>query len=112
MASVLKFIMDQMEEIKMKIYLMTVVLLDILISTLLVAQQQPYPHLWSAQIVANISNSRNEQMFYYAYTVTNSETNIGKIAKFEIDIHTEAQGMYFLKITSEEGNMIKKIIKM
>ncbi|MFA6541588.1 MAG: hypothetical protein WCT99_08290, partial [Bacteroidota bacterium] len=63
-----------------------VIIIDIFIVTFLVSQQQSYPYLKSVQINASISSNRNEQIFYYTYTIKNGETNLGKIAGFEIDI--------------------------
>jgi hypothetical protein len=86
MASVHRYIMALTEEIDMKRVLAVSILLNGLFATILLAQQRQYPHLYNVIIQANTSFDTSEGMFHYSYTLTNSTTNIGRIASFEIDI--------------------------
>lgn len=62
------------------------ILLNSIFITFVIAQKQQYPNLRDIQIRADISYSKDEQLYYYAYSMTNNPSNIGSIAKIEIDI--------------------------
>jgi hypothetical protein len=62
------------------------ILLDAISLTLVIAQQQPYPNLRHVETSATIHFDGKEQVHFYAYTVTNSNTNNGNIDELAIDI--------------------------
>ncbi|MBM4170057.1 MAG: hypothetical protein FJ215_13010 [Ignavibacteria bacterium] len=58
----------------------------LILPIMLIAQQQPYPHLRNVQVQARVEHEKGGQMFFYSYTVTNGKTSTGNIARIEIDI--------------------------
>ena len=78
-----QFTMDLMEDIDM---LKKILILVLLIPAFTIFAFAQFPSLRHVQVYTNIIHNSGDKMFYYNYSLTNSDSNNGDIDEWEIDI--------------------------